>query len=87
MRKSSAPAQTAVDQAKACFSKAIKIARQQKALAWELRAVTSMARLYQTQNKRKEARSLLAKTCSMFTEGFGTLDLLDAKELLDKLSQ
>jgi predicted ATPase len=72
--------------ARSCFSKSIKIARQQNALAWELRAVMSMARLYRSRNKRKEARSLLAKAYSRFTEGFGTVDLLDAKALLDELS-
>jgi len=69
-----------------CFNKSIKIARQQKAKSWELRAVTSLARLYQNQNRREDARSLLAQIYDRFTEGFDTMDLREAKALLDELS-
>ena len=52
----------------------------------ELRAVMSMARLWRDQGKRDEARDLLALVYGWFTEGFDTLDLKEAKELLDELS-
>ena len=65
---------------------AIKIARQQKAKSWELRAATSLAGLYKNQNKRGEARRLLTEIYEGFTEGFDTLDLREAKALLDELS-
>lgn len=77
---------TAIAQAEDCFNQSIKIARRQKAKSWELRAVMSMARLYQNQRKQKEARTLLAQTYSSFTEGLATTDLLEAKALLDELS-
>jgi predicted ATPase len=77
---------TAVAQAEACFNQSIKIALRQKAKSWELRAVMSMARLYQNQSKQQEARTLLAQTYSRFTEGFATTDLREAKALLDELS-
>jgi DNA-binding winged helix-turn-helix (wHTH) protein/predicted ATPase len=76
----------AVAQAEACFNQSIKIAQHQKAKSWELRAVTSLARLYQNQNKQEEARGLLAQIYDRFTEGFDTADLREAKALLDELS-
>jgi predicted ATPase len=69
-----------------CFNQSIKIARRQKAKSWELRAVTSLARLYQSQNKQEEARGLLTQIYDRFTEGFDTVDLREAKALLDELS-
>lgn len=77
----------AVAQAEACFHQSIKIAQQQKAKSWELRAVMSLARLYQNQGKREEARDLLAQVYDKFTEGFDTVDVREAKELLNELSQ
>jgi predicted ATPase len=77
---------TAVAQAEACFSQSIKIAEQQKAKSWELRAVMSLARLYQNQGKQEEARRLLTQIYDRFTEGFDTVDLREAKALLDELS-
>jgi predicted ATPase len=74
-------------QAKACFDHAIRIAREQKAKSWELRASMSIARLYQTQGKHKEARTLLKQIYGKFTEGFATTDLREAKVLLDELGQ
>jgi predicted ATPase len=62
------------------------IARQQHAKAWELRAATSLARLWQGQGKRHEARELLAPIYGWFTEGFDTADLQEAKALLDELT-
>jgi len=52
----------------------------------ELRAATSLARLWQQQGKHDEARQVLGDIYSWFTEGFDTLDLKDAKELLDALA-
>jgi predicted ATPase/DNA-binding winged helix-turn-helix (wHTH) protein/energy-coupling factor transporter ATP-binding protein EcfA2 len=69
----------------ACFQKALDIARQQRAKSWELRAATSLARLWQSQGKRQEAYDLLAPVYEWFTEGFGTADLKEAKALLDEL--
>jgi len=74
-------------QAEECFHQSIKIARQQKAKSWELRAVMSLARIYQDQNKWAEAHGLLERIYSNFTEGFDTADLREAKALLDELSK
>jgi predicted ATPase len=71
--------------AEAYFERAIAIAREQKAKSWELRTVTSMARLWRDQGRRKEARDLLAPVYGWFTEGFDTRDLKEAKPLLDEL--
>jgi predicted ATPase len=68
------------------FERALVISREQKAKSWELRAATSMARLWRDQGKRDEARNLLAPVYGWFTEGFDTLDLKEAKVLLDELS-
>ena len=73
-------------QAEACFNQSIEIARQQKTKSWEVRTAMSMARLYQSQSKQKEARVLLAEIYDRFTEGFDTVDMREAKALLDKLS-
>jgi predicted ATPase/DNA-binding winged helix-turn-helix (wHTH) protein len=80
------PEPPVVAQAEGCFNQSIKIAQQQKAKSWELRAVMSLARLYQNQGKQEEARGLLAQIYDRFTEGFDTLDLREAKALLDELS-
>ena len=67
------------------FERALAIARQQQAKSWELRAAMSMARLWRDQGKPQQARELLAPVYRWFTEGFDTLDLKDAKTLLDAL--
>ena len=72
--------------AQAYFARALVIARAQQAKSLELRAAISMARLYRDQGKREEARDLLAPVYGWFTEGFDTLDLKEAKELLDELA-
>ena len=72
--------------AEAYFERALAVARKQQAKSWELRAATSMARLWRDQGKRDEARDLLAPVYSWFTEGFDTLDLKEAKALLDELA-
>jgi predicted ATPase len=66
--------------------KAIDIARQQQAKSWELRASTSLARLWQQQDKREDARQLLAEIYGWFTEGFDTKDLQEAKTMLEELT-
>jgi predicted ATPase len=70
----------------ACFLQSLNIARQQQAKSWELRAATSLSKLWQSQGKRQEAYDLLAPVYNWFTEGFDTADLIDAKALLDKLT-
>ena len=75
-----------IGQAEGCFSQSIKIAQQQKAKSLELRAVISLARLYQIRGKQKEARDLLAQVYDRSTEGFDTVDLREAKALLEELS-
>jgi predicted ATPase len=72
--------------AQAYFERALAVAREQQAKSWELRAAMSMARLWRDQGKRDEARDLLAPVYGWFTEGFDTLDLKEAKVLLDELA-
>ena len=72
--------------AEAYFERALAVARTQQAKSWELRAAMSMARLWRDQGKRDEARELLAPVYGWFTEGFDTLDLKEAKALLDELA-
>jgi predicted ATPase len=72
--------------AEADFRDAIAMAQRMSAKAWELRAAMSMARLWRDQGKRDEARALLAPVYGWFTEGFDTLDLKEAKALLDELN-
>ena len=79
-------ARTEPSAAVTCFQKAIAIARPQEAKSWELRTATSLARLWQSQDKRQDAIDLLAPVYGWFTEGFDTADLIDAKVLLDELS-
>ena len=81
--------QNAANQAEAetCFQQAITVAQNQQAKSWELRAATSLARLWQQQGKRQEAHDLLASVYNWFTEGFDTADLKDAKALLDALGE
>ena len=74
-----------VEQASVCFQRALEIARHQQAKSWELRAATSLTRLWRDQGRRAEARDLLAPIYDWFTEGFDTADLRDARALLDEL--
>jgi predicted ATPase len=71
--------------AEAYFERALAVAREQQARSWELRAAMSMARLWRSQGKAQQARELLAPVYGWFTEGFDTLDLKEAKTLLDEL--
>jgi adenylate cyclase len=72
--------------AETCFLHALDVARQQQAKSLELRAAMSLARLWQRQGKRTQARVLLAEVYDWFTEGFDTADLQEAKGLLDALA-
>jgi predicted ATPase len=72
--------------AEAYFERALAGARQQQTKSWELRAAMSMARFWRDQGKRDEARELLAPVYGWFTEGFDTLDLKEAKGLLEELA-
>jgi predicted ATPase len=73
-------------EAETCFRHALDVARHQQAKSWELRAAMSLARLWQQQGKPTEARDLLAPIYGWFTEGFATLDLQEAKALLEALA-
>ena len=70
----------------AYFERALAVARKQQAKSWELRAAMSMARLRRDQGKPQQARELLAPVYGWFTEGFDTLDLKQARALLDDLA-
>jgi len=69
------------------FRQALDWARRQGALSWELRAATSLARMWRDHGRSKEARELLARVYNRFTEGFETADLKAAKALLDDLKE
>ena len=68
------------------FRRALAVAKAQHAKIWELRAAMSLARLWREQGKRQQARELLTPVYCWFTEGFDTLDLKEAKALLDELA-
>jgi predicted ATPase len=74
-----------VAKGQAYFERAIAVARKQQAKCWELRAATSLARLWRDQGKVQQARELLAPVYGWFTEGFDTRDLKEAKALLEEL--
>src|SRR5262249_16732305 len=73
-------------EAEASFHRALAVACRQEAKSFELRAATSLARLWQRQGKRREAHDLLAEIYGWFIEGFETKDLQEAKALLDELA-
>ena len=74
-----------LDGAEKCFQASLAWAREQQAKSWELRTSTSLARLWQSQGKSKEALDLLTPILDWFTEGFDTKDLKGAKALLLEL--
>jgi hypothetical protein len=80
------PSTQAEAEAEECFLKAIEIARRQQAKSLELRSTTSLARLWQQQDKHHEAHQMLAEIYNWFTEGFDTKDLQEAKALLQELA-
>ena len=69
----------------ASFLRAIRTARKQQSKAWELRATTSLARLYQRENRRDQALESLGQVLASFTEGFALPDLCAAKSLIEEL--
>jgi predicted ATPase len=71
--------------AEQAYLTALNLARAQDAKSWELRAATSMARLWIDQGRRKEAHDLLAPIYNWFTEGLDTRDLVAAREVLSLL--
>ena len=73
--------------AEASFRRAIAIARGRSAKSFELRAASSLARLWRDQGKRTQAHDLLAPVYDWFTEGFDTLDLQETKTLLNELAR
>src|SRR6516225_5934221 len=75
-----------LEEAQAAFHDALRVAREQQAKSLELRAATSLARLWGEQGRRAEARELLAPVHGWFTEGFDTADLKDAARLLSELA-
>jgi predicted ATPase len=72
-------------EAATCFDHAMDIACKQQAKSFELRAATSLARLWQQQGKQAEAYELLAPIYGWFTEGFDTANLQEARALLEEL--
>jgi predicted ATPase len=74
------------EEAEACFRWAIDVARQQQTKSWELCGSMSLARLWQGQGRREDARQLLAEVYAWFTEGFETRDLQEAKILLEEIT-
>ena len=75
-----------MDECENGLSKALKLAKQQSALSFELRIATDLAKLWQQQQKLPQARHLLTETMNQFTEGFDTIDYKQSKTLLDSLS-
>ena len=74
------------EMAEADFREAIALVQKMQAKAWELRATMSLARLLASQGRRNEARTLLADIYNWFSEGFDTLDLKEAKALINELN-
>jgi len=75
-----------LEEAQSALEETLRIARRQQAKSYELRAATSLARLWGEHGRRAEARDLLAPVYSWFAEGFDTADLKEAKALLDELT-
>ena len=75
-----------VQEGQSALEEALRIARRHQAKAYELRAATTLARLWGEQVRRAAARDLLAPVCGWFTEGFDTADLKEAKTLLTELA-
>ena len=81
----SAPQHPTLERSEAHYRRAIEVAREQQAPSLDLRASTSLARLWADRGDQQKAYDLLAPIFAWFTEGFSTRDLIDAKELLDQL--
>jgi predicted ATPase len=78
--------QSSLDLAEAAYARSIAVAKSQDAKGFQLRSATSLARLWRTQDKRREAYELLAPVYNWFTEGHDTRDLREAAALLQELS-
>ena len=76
----------AENEAEASYRRALQVARDQCAKSWELRAAMSLARLWRRQDRREEARAILAPIYEWFTEGLETRDLSEARALLEILN-
>ena len=74
-------------EAEACFRRALVVARKQRAKMWEIRAATSLTRLWRDRGKRQEGDDLLAPIYGCFAEGFDTPDLKEANALLNELHE
>jgi tetratricopeptide (TPR) repeat protein len=75
-----------IDEAQGAIEESLRIARRQQAKSYELRAATSLARLWGEQSRRAEARDLIVPVYGWFTEGFDTADLKEAAALLSELA-
>ena len=84
-RESASVLRRPLSSAEACFRQALAVAREQQARWLELRAAMSLARLWQVHGQRDNARALLAGIYNWFTEGFDTLDLAEARALLQQI--
>jgi predicted ATPase len=82
----SATGSAAVEAVEEQYQKGLQLARKQSARILELRLATSLARLWQSQGKRREAHDLLTPVYGWFTEGFDTADVKEAKALLEELA-
>jgi predicted ATPase len=78
-------AQNKLAEGEASIRQALELSHRQQEKSWELRAATSLARLWGEQGRRAEANELLAPVYGWFTEGFDTADLKEAKALLESL--
>jgi hypothetical protein len=75
-----------LSEAKGCFDRALKIAIEQQARSYQLRAATGLARLALLEGNRIQARKLLSTAYGFFTEGYQTADVLAARTLMELLS-
>jgi predicted ATPase len=75
----------AAQEAQACFEEGLDLARRQGTKGWELRGATGLADLWRRQDRRRDARDLLAPILGWFSEGLETADLKDARALIDQL--
>ena len=76
----------APEEAEKYFVESLDWSRRQETIAWQLRAATSLARLYRRENRTGEARNILAPVYAGFSEGLDTADLREARGLLDLLA-
>jgi predicted ATPase/class 3 adenylate cyclase len=86
MQGDDAGSEASLREAESCFQHAIEVARHQQAKSWELRATTSLTRLWRKQGRTVEAHQMLAEIYGWFTEGFDTPDMQEAKALLNELT-